>query len=133
MSTLSYIGFTMRTRNVNHTGLYTYVQSHPVYKNAFKEREFELMYKTTSSRYKNVTSREHDEVISRAIKAMGLQLQFVIYQGNRYVNIFGKVRNEEELAQITEKLNICITRFQRKPEPIEMKQFTNPTDANSIL
>lgn len=114
----SYVGITIPTSNINHTALYKHGET----LEDFKSSTFETIYKTppaNAHRVKNLESREHDEVISRVIKAMGLSLQFVEFRGSRYVNIWAKFRTTtpEEREKIVETLNTIIRKFRRKPEP----------------
>jgi hypothetical protein len=130
-SKFSYIGFSIRTDNVNHTGLYKHAQTLP----GFKESGFKTMYRTEPGRFKSVTSREHDEVISRSVDVMQLKLQFVTHTDTRYVNVYGKVRtgDEDVEKELVDKLNEFIRKFQRKPESIELKRFIDPKDTSKLL
>ncbi|KKK49836.1 hypothetical protein LCGC14_3131030, partial [marine sediment metagenome] len=61
----SFIKITIPTINVNHTALYNDALTF----SDFQSSSFQAMYKTDSNIYKkyNRDSREHDEVISRAV------------------------------------------------------------------
>lgn len=131
MAKFTYIGFSIPTSNVNHTGLYKYAQELP----GFKSSTFEAMYKTAPSRFKSVSSREHDEVISRSLEVMGLNKQWIVDKDERYVNVYGKIRTGDVEAeeQLVGKLHIFIKKFQRKPGPIELTRFTDPNDSKKVL
>jgi hypothetical protein len=114
------IGIRIKTTNVNHTALYKHASNLP----GFKVEAFKTTYRSEPSRFKDVSSREHDEVISRAVKAMGLSLQFFVGGSKRnpfrYVEIFGSYTNEDEKIQLTNQLKTIVKKFQRIPENIEI-------------
>ncbi|MEX0597715.1 MAG: hypothetical protein WD512_14580, partial [Candidatus Paceibacterota bacterium] len=90
----------MTTDSINHTAIYKHACTLP----GFNEEAFKRMFRTGPSRDKNLQSREHDEVISRAIKAMGLKLQFFTNESKkkgvtRFVKIYGNYSLEEERAK----------------------------------
>lgn len=115
------IGIKMPTSNVNHTALYKSASELP----GFKEEAFKVMYRTAPARGKDLQSREHDEVISRAIKAMGLSLQFTFgatkkTASTRYVEIYGTYSDSEQKTEIEEKLKKIVKSFQRVPQSVQI-------------
>lgn len=113
------IGIKLDTPNVNHTALYKYASGLP----GFKEGAFQAIYRTEPSRDKNVQSREHDEVISRAIKAMGLSLRFGLGGTKktgpiRFVEIYGTYSDDAQKNEIETKLKKILKSFQRVPQPV---------------
>lgn len=108
----------MPTRNVNHTEIYKQGSA----LSGFKEEGFKTMFRTEPSRDKNLESREHDEVISRAVKAMGLSCQFQQAGSKRLpfrvVRIFATYFNEDQKKEIETKLNRIIKSCQRKPQSL---------------
>jgi hypothetical protein len=108
-----YIGITIPTANINHTAPYKHGET----LDNFKSGAFKSQYKTDSRRGKDVESREHDGVISRVIKAMGLMIQFVEVRGSRYANIYAKFRTTDGSEVPCEQLLTIVKKFRRKPEP----------------
>jgi hypothetical protein len=107
------------TSNVNHTALYKYASE----LSGFNKSGFEANYQSEPSRYKNLESREHDEVISRAIKAMGLKLQFVTGGSKkkgpvRFVEIYGNYSTEDQMNELQKELQMIVKRFQRVPQVV---------------
>lgn len=120
------LGITIPTMNVNHTALYKHAEKLP----GFKASGFRAMFYTPPARGgKNLQSREHDEVISRAIKAMGLKLQFetrlIKKIEYRFVNIYGTFvdSNEEEETALRQQLAEIVRKFQRTPQAVEIKRL----------
>jgi hypothetical protein len=114
------IGIRIKTTNINHTALYKHASELP----GFKVGAFKAIYRSEPYRFKDTSSREHDEVISRAIKAMGLSLQFFVGGSKktpiRYVEVYGSYTNEDEQNQLTNQLKTIVKKFQRIPENIEI-------------
>jgi hypothetical protein len=109
----------MRTDNVNHTALYKGAENTGLLKEtAFKA----LFYHKPSSRgSKDLTSREHDEVISNCVPALGFKCSFVEVrtkkESTRYAIIYDRVDNTEDAIKAsTRKLNDFALHYRRTKE-----------------
>ena len=109
----------MRTDNVNHTALYKEAEKTGLLKEtAFKA----LFYHKPSSRGpKDLTSREHDEVIYNCVQVLGFKCSFVEVRTKkeltRYAIIYDRVDNiEDAIKACTRKLNDFALHYRRTRE-----------------
>ena len=98
------------TSSLNHTALF-------VPSDTFKRQYYTLPQKFG----KDKESREHDEVLSRGIKHMGLHICFaVVHQGKkneqRVAIIYGKIRKESDRSSIVNSLQTILKKYLRYPD-----------------
>ncbi len=125
----SFIKITIPTINVNHTALYNDALTF----SDFQSSSFQAMYKTDSNIYKkyNRDSREHDEVISRAVKVMGLKVCYKTKKNTtRYAVIYAQCRTEDTGSRdnIIKKLREFVRKYQRIPTEISLKMVYRYSD-----
>ena len=124
----SFIKITIPTTNVNHTALY---KDASLSEN-FRGGAFAAMYKTDSDQYKKYErdSREHDEVICRAVEVMDLKVRFqerrTRKSTTRYAVIYAECRTEdtETRETIRRQLQEFARKYQRVPSQILVEVCT---------
>lgn len=118
--TYSYI--IIRVTNVNHTAIYQYVQNQNYRATDTFDR---LFYEESHGYKKDLTSREHDEVICLGVRYMGLRVTFrekTSRRNNvRYAIIYNRYKTgtEDEKTTISALRNF-IRCYQRIPEKLEV-------------
>lgn len=130
----TYLKICIPTTNVNHTALYKHAEK--LGGSSFRTESFRRQFYSKPSPYgkKDTTSREHDEVIVRALEVMGLKKQFVSLRGTRYVIIYDnyKTADQDSIDALREELNDFVKHFQRKPQKVEIIEFHKPDQITKI-
>jgi hypothetical protein len=137
---LSYIRIVIPTVEVNHTALYKACEKLPDDIRAqAKLNNFAAMYHTIGYQGKDKSSREHDEVISRCTKALGLATLYIDHStkksSTRYVVVYQKYRNEEEQIIAAKQVADYLKHFTRRPEvreTIQLEEIASYADLSSI-
>ena len=119
----------METNNVNHTALYSAVNK----TDEFKSESFKRLYWSIPSPYgrKDLSSREHDEVIARAVPVLGFTASFREFvtkkSTRRFVVISKRVDTNEAdvMAKASIGLQTFYKQFRRHEGSITVHQINN--------
>ena len=109
---VNYAYIVMETTNVNHTALYTAADK----TGELATDSFKRLYSSPGGRYKDLKSREHDEVISRAVPVLGFRVSFREVSNcrlrRRFVVIYKRI-NSESMTQTETELQNFFKHFRR--------------------
>lgn len=131
----SYAYIIIETNNVNHTALYTAGEK----TGKMATDSFRRLYLSPGGQGKDLKSREHDEVISRAVPTLDLNVTFREFSTKRTIRRFAviykrtNIMDPDLVVGSIKELQDFFKHFRRHPSDVIVRYISNISDLEMSL